>query len=244
MNKLSPVIRSLKLGLLIALFAGDVCVIAAQTPAPGYNSAWKHGDGSPKLALEFAGGYDVSAGATRHTQTRGWNYLMGSGYNINRRLSLLGEYSFNHFSVPQQQIALRYGAGALSGIDKVVGDVHLWSLTLEPTFQYLQTEHLGAYVIAGGGFYRKRTLFRQSPVNCPNSNCGAPTNNLFDQSNNAAGLNFGAGFAWRVSDASNARLFAESRYTWVDNQPSLHGTTYPPAEARTGYFPVSAGVRW
>jgi hypothetical protein len=82
------------------LLAAFLCVLvlpaSAQLPPPGYNSHWRTADGSEKLALEFGGGWDLAMGAARQSETRGWNYMMGAGYNFNRHLALLGEYGFNH----------------------------------------------------------------------------------------------------------------------------------------------------
>jgi len=57
-------------------------------------------DGTEKLALEFGGGWGIAAGPTRATQKRGWNYTMGAGYNLNRHFAILGEYSYNRFTIP------------------------------------------------------------------------------------------------------------------------------------------------
>jgi len=224
-------------GLLLATSGS---VVSAQTPAPGYNSSWKNNDGSSKLALQFGGGYSLAVGGTRQSQTRGWNYIMGSGYNFNNHFSVLGRYTYNHFSVPQGQIAQLFGPGELG---QLAGDVHLWSLTVEPSYQYFNTAHYGGYVLVGGGFYRKRTLFRQTP-GCPDNVCGPPTNNVADFSNNAGGIDFGVGFNRRISERSNTKLFFEARYVWVDNQASPNNTYYPPANERTSFLPVSGGVRW
>jgi len=169
---------------------------------------------------------------------------MGAGRNFNKRFSVEAEYSYNHFSVPQQIITDSFGTNGISGLGRIAGDVHIWSLTVDPSYHYFETERWGGYVVGGGGFYRKVTLFRQAPTNCPNGDCGPPTNNLLTLSNNAGGINVGTGISRRVSDASNAKLFVEGRYVWIDNQPSPNNRAYLPANYRTGYFPVTAGVRW
>jgi hypothetical protein len=223
-------------------------VVSAQEPSSGYNTRWRNTDGSSKLMVEFAGGFDTTAGATRRYQTSGWNYRMGAGYRLKRRLGAMIEYNYDHFSVPQPLVDSIF-VSTYYGNQGVVGRVHLWSLTLQPTFEVVQTEHYGLYLTGGGGFYRKVTVFSESTSKCnPTGSyvnvCVLGSSGEYRLSNNAGGMNVGAGIARRISDSSNAKLFIEGRYVWVDNTPSSHNTAYPPANQRTGYFPVSAGVRW
>jgi hypothetical protein len=197
--------------LFVAAF---LCVLvlptSAQLPPPGYNSHWRTADGSEKLALEFGGGWDLATGAARESETRGWNYMMGAGYNFNRHLALLGEYGFNHFTVPLQP--------KLSDAIPLSGSTHIWSITADPKFQYFATDRVGAYVIGGGGFYRT------------SNNSDGDTG----EANESGGVNFGTGIALKVSDNSDAKFYAEGRYTWIDNKPTPHTT----------YIPLTMGIRW
>lgn len=214
----------------------------AQNPAQGgYGSRWFTSDGTQKLALEFAGSFTTAAGSTRHYQKSGWNYQMGGGYNFNRRLSVPLEYSFNRMDIPQPLINSIFDTPTN---EFVTGHTHLWSITAEPTWHYFNTEHLGGYIVGGGGFYRKLTVLKGgiSANGCmllyP---CITHDTAL---SNNAGGLNIGTGFAWRPSDEYQAKFFIEARYTWIDNQPGPTNRLYPPANFRTAYFPSTNGVRW
>jgi hypothetical protein len=139
---------------------------------------------------------------------------------------------------------------SFAGLD---GNAHVWSLTLNPMYTYYQGDSLGAYVIGGGGFYRKVTNFTlpQTGVYCDFFGfCYQFTQNqTFDHySNNAGGVNGGIGFTYRLSRFASQKLYAEARYVWVDNQPSANSTAqgalYPENNKRTGYFPVTIGIRW
>jgi hypothetical protein len=120
-------------------------------------------------------------------------------------------------------------------------------------YTYYQGDSLGAYVIGGGGFYRKVTNFTlpSTGVYCDFYGfCYQFTQNqTFDHySNNAGGVNGGIGFTYRLSRFASQKLYAEARYVWVDNQPSANSTAegalYPENNKRTGYFPVTVGIRW
>jgi hypothetical protein len=236
-------------GLFLAAVIGISVFTArsahAQAPTPGYNSPWRNPDGSVKLALEFGGGIDTAVGPTRHYQERGWNFTMGGGYNFNRQFGVLLEYGFHHAMIPPLLVQSAYEGFAQPPI---VGAIRLWSFTAEPVFHYFSTEHFGGYVIGGGGFYRKLTAVDggSDSFTCTlptfSTLCSVAPGTRF--SNNAGGLNLGTGLAWRVSDRSNVKVYAEARYTWVDNQPSPTNVVYPPANYRTGYIPLTGGLRW
>jgi hypothetical protein len=209
---------------------------AAQRPTPGWNTPWRNADGSLKDAVELGGGYNTTVGAARAYQGTGWSYRAGGGYRLNHLFAALIEYNYDYFGIPRPLVSSYFPGD--------YGNVHLWSLTLEPTADYFSTEHLGGYLIGGGGFYRKVNVIRPA---CPagGGTCSfAPGDTAAHFSNNAVGANIGAGFGWRVWDSSNAKLFIEARYVWVDNTPSSHNIVFPPANQRTSYTPLTGGVRW
>jgi len=223
-------LRICRLSVTTFLFLSLLIVshASAQLPPPGYNSHWRTADGTEKLALEFGGGWDIATGPTRATQTRGWNYIMGGGYNFNRHLALFGEYSFNRFTVPP------IVAPTQAEQDFVpIGGVHIWSLTANPKFQYHATERTGAYLIAGGGLYHKVI---QPGATCATGSCAYTVAN-------AGGASFGTGIALKPSENSNAKFYAEVRYVWIATK-SQENFTDPSLNSNTSYIPITAGIRW
>jgi hypothetical protein len=232
------------LGSLLVVLLSFGLPAPAQSATPGWNTAWRNADGSLKDVVELGGGYDVTAGATRKYQGPGWHYRVGAGYRLNKRFAALVEYNYDHFSIPQPLVDSFFACAGCN-----VGTDHLWSLTLEPTIDYFSTEHVGGYLIGGGGFYRKVTVFRPRGAEypCPIGavSCTyAPGDTTDHFSNNSGGANLGAGFAWRAWDSTNTKLFIEGRYVWVDNTVSSQNTVHSLATERTGYFPITTGVRW
>jgi hypothetical protein len=137
---------------------------------------------------------------------------------------------------------------SFAGLD---GNAHIWSITLNPKYNFYQSDAFGAYVIGGGGFYRKLTNFTlpTTGIFCDFFGfCYTFTQNqTFDHySNNAGGVNGGIGFTYRFSRWASEKLYAEARYVWVDNQQSTNSINglYPENNKRTGYFPVTFGIRW
>jgi hypothetical protein len=203
----------------------------AQLPIPGYNSHWRNKDGSEKFAIAFAGGWDVSHGNTRAYQTRGWNYLMESGYNFNRHLAMLGEYSYNRFSDPN--VVVNNG-GSLP--DVYEGPSHIWTLTVEPKYQYYATETIGAYVIGGGGFARKTA----PELSCQGNLYSECVQNGVD----TAVWNVGAGVAWKISENANVKAFLEVRYVNVLATGTTLEKQMIPLNMSASFTPVSLGFRW
>jgi hypothetical protein len=224
--------RALK---LLALLSCSLAALAQQPP-PGYNSPWRNADGSEKFAIAFSGGWDISTGSSRVTQTRGWNYTMAAGRNLNRHLALLGEYSFYHFSLPPVPGALTLPAPVFPYGPPETGNTHIWSLTAESEYQYAATERAGAYLLVGGGLYRRSFSCGSS---CEDGFTGAAAggDGFF------GGANAGTGVAFKVSENANVKAFFEVRYVWIDTTSQVLTTTATNG-TRTSFIPATAGLRW
>lgn len=226
-----------------------------------YSDRWHNPDGSKKYTFAVGGGFDAPAGSTGKDLAVNWRFQVAGGYNIDKKLSVQLEYDYDKFNLTSGNINRqfnRYNSLGLvdqngnpidfSGLD---GSTHVWSLTLNPKYNFYQGESAGAYVIGGGGFYRKVTNWTlpQQGTYCDFFGfCYTFTQNqVFDHySNNAGGLNAGIGFTYRLSRWASENVYAEARYVWVDNQPSTNSVNglYPENNHRTGYFPVTFGIRW
>ena len=94
----------------------------------------------------------MPAGNTGTWQLVGYSINLGGGWNFNKWLGVLAEYSFNSANIPQS---------TLTNVGEPNGNVHVWSLTLDPIVYYKTSGHIGGYVTGGGGFYRKLTSFTE-----------------------------------------------------------------------------------
>jgi len=214
---------------------------------PTYKDRYTNPDGSSKFAFEVGAGFATPAGSTGHYQKTSWNFSAGAGRNFNRAFGVLLQYDYANLGVANSITdAISNAVGA-----DVNGNTHLWSITIDPVINFSDSHsHYGAYITGGGGFYRKVTTFTEPDSGTcfdPYYGYYACSQTLAHWSNNAGGLNAGLGFFYKLSTEGNAKLFAEARYTWVDNQSSPHNTAangYPPANYRTGYFPVTFGLRF
>jgi hypothetical protein len=187
------------------------------------------------LAIEGGGGVTAAADGTQDYANTGWNILLGGGYKFNDRLSLLAEWNFNWMGVPQTL--------ALQAAQVPYGNEHIWTVDLNPKYDFIQGNRFGGYIIGGGGFSRALTSFTY-PVYVP---CyyyyyyGACVGDVTvaHTSTNQGNIDFGIGGEWRVSPYERGKLFVEARYLRLFSPDS----TLPPGGG-AALVPVTFGYRW
>jgi hypothetical protein len=115
----------------------------------------------------------------------------------------------------------------------------------------------GAYVIGGGGFYHKTANFT-TPVPaqaCDFYGCYVYTANatVDKYTSNAFGVNGGLGLTYKFSRFAGERFYVEARYVYTFNskRPFDYGdvnfnnvNVFPQNSAKTGFIPVTFGVRF
>lgn len=198
------------------------------------------------IAIEAGGGFTAPVGNTTHGhQTFGYNVTLGGGWNFNRRLGALLEFQFIRNKIPGSTLtalAIANDTGTPLG-----GNVNTWSLTIDPIFYQPLTQSFGAYLTGGGGFYREVTNFTVpvQTTGCDFYFCYPliVSQTVAHSSSNQGGLNIGLGFYWKAfGPSSNAKLYAEARYVWVD--APISSPSDPFGTGTAGLIPVTIGVRF
>ncbi|HEV2645928.1 MAG TPA: hypothetical protein VGU46_06135 [Acidobacteriaceae bacterium] len=234
---------------------------------PRYTGGNSNADGSSKFAFMAGAGAALPVGNTKKYDTPSWAFQAGAGRNWSKSFGILAQFDYNHFglqgtTLANQQYLYNYGvapADQLSGLD---GSTHVWSFTLNPTFTLPTTGSTGAYFVVGGGFYHKVTDFT---VPATGTYCDYyygcyqyQANETIDHyTSNAPGVNGGIGLTYKLSKFSNERLYLEARYVVVFNSQRVGYTAqnltttsysgnngYPANSNRTGYVPITAGIRF
>ena len=231
---------------------------------PRYQDRGHNPDGSNRYTFEFGGGMTVPTGATGKRTTLSYSLKGGAGINFNKKLGVMAEYNYDHFGITGSTLANQttlfnnlYGnyvdpnTGQALNFNGLDGNAHVWSLTVNPMYTFHEGEKSSAYVVVGGGFYRKITAFTLPTIQVGYSYYYGPYQYVANQtvenySNNAGGVNGGIGFTYKPSRFAGERFFAEARYVEVFNSASANSVNsdYPPSNARTGYFPVTVGIRF
>ncbi len=211
---------------------------------PEDTSRWSH------LALVAGAGFTAPLGNTTHGgptypnsigETYGYNIKVGGGWNFTKRLGVLLEYNFNRDKIPGStltELAIASNIGTPFG-----GNVNTWSFTIDPIFYLPVTKKMGGYVTGGGGFYRKVTNITAPELeNDFFFEVAVPTT-IAHSSSNQGGLNFGVGGYWKAfGEDSNAKLFTEVRYVWVDSPQASNSDPF--GSGTSSLLPVTFGIRF
>lgn len=187
------------------------------------------------FTFKVGGGYTPAVSNFANRVDNGWNVVAGAGYRFNRWTSLLGEFGYNNLGVNQN---------VLNNLSVPDGTARVWSVTAQPVFHLTPSEsRFGAYVTAGGGFYRRTVEFTQPTTSFVTvydpwfgyyGNVGVPTNEVLGSfSSNAGGVNGGVGLSALLSSSSGVRLFVEGRYH--------HAFT---SRSGISYIPLTVGLSW
>jgi hypothetical protein len=210
------------------------------------NKSSKSADWKGKLALEFGGGFDPPTSDSSKYISTGYNINVGGGMHMGHGVSLLIEYQFIRSGLPSAIVAQAGSDG---------GNVHLWSLGLEPVIDLMPHHNTSVYVTGGGGFYRKVTNFTVQTLTtyCYYFYCGPgyTTQTAGHFSSNQGGWNVGGGishrFAGMYGDGKMA-VFAEARYLDVNSpaviNQSANGLGNTTIGAGTKLIPITFGLRF
>lgn len=199
---------------------------------PSYQSKWSH------IAFVAGGGFTAPIGNDTHGyETYGYNLTFGGGWNFTKKFGVLFEYQFDRMKIPGATLA-KVGVNG--------GNINSHLFLFDPIYYFYSHNSLGAYVVGGAGFSRKVTNFTnlQQQQFCYYYFCSygyAPvTVANFVSSQLAADAGFG--IYWKAfGPSSNAKLFVESRYIFV-NSPRPTATTE--GEGTEELIPVTLGLRF
>lgn len=249
--------------------------------APRYRGSNTNADGSNKWTGYAGAGLAQPVGNTWKYDTPSWAFGVGFGRQFSTKFAVPLEFAWDNFGLTKQTLdnqlslynnQINYYCGlnasycntnGITTYSTLDGNAHVWSFSLQPTFTLFRGEGLGAYVLAGAGFYHKVTDFT-----VPTTGVGySPyygyyqysANEVIDHySSNAPGFDGGLGLTYKFSRFSNERFYVEARYVVVLNSQRtgitvnspVNSTTiavandYPANSNRTSYFPIKFGVRF
>jgi hypothetical protein len=218
--------------------------LAAAEGSPQYGGRSSNGPRYPNyqgrashIAVVAGGGFTGPVGNdTNGYDTWGYNLDFGGGWNFNKKFGIVFEYQFDRNKIPGATIAAIGAQG---------GNINTHLFLFDPIYYFYSGKGTGAYLTGGGGFSRKVTNFTdlQSVQQCYYF-CyyGYAPVTVASFSSTQGAFDLGLGGYWKAFGRdSNAKLFVEARYVWVDS-PRPTSTTN--GEGTEGLIPVTVGIRF
>jgi len=233
--------------------------------SPRYRGSNTNADGSPKYTFFAGAGLAQPLGNTYHYLTPSYGLQLGGGRNFNKNIGVMLQFDYDHFGFTGQTLSNQsyiYFADSNPSDNGLDGTSHVWSFSLNPVYTLASGDKggLGAYLVAGAGFYHKVANFTtpQDVEYCYYYCSVYAVNSTLDHyTSNAPGFSGGFGLTYKVSRFSNERFYLEARYVFVDNS-QRHGITYanvnsitptstdfyPANSNKTTYVPIKVGLRF
>ncbi len=234
---------------------------------PRYNDSSHNSDGSNKYGFEAAVGFPLPVGDTHAYYNTSWAFQVGGGRNFSKKFGVNLLFDYDHLGVNANTLnnqATVYNTDYAAGITGLDANAHVWSFSLNPTYNLIAGDKYGAYVVVGAGFYHKVTNFTSPQQGQYYDPYYGPityvANVNFDHyTSNAPGFSGGFGLTYKASRFAGERFFVEARYVYIDNSQrtgvtaatpytvaqAYTGTNFFPANSnRTSYVPIKVGVRF
>jgi hypothetical protein len=233
---------------------------------PNYSDSHTNPDGSARYDFFVGGGLTLPAGGSHAYLAPSYNIQVGAGRNFSKTLGVNVQFDYDNFGFQtatlNNQLAIYNDLGATdqngNPLSVLGGNSHIWSFTVDPIMNYYTSDTWGAYVTGGGGFYHKTANFTVPAIGTYCDFFGFcyqfQANQSIDKyTSNALGVNAGLGFTYKASRFSSIRFYAEGRYVYTFNSARQFSfgdasgrgfNVFPENSAKTGYIPITFGVRF
>lgn len=233
---------------------------------PNYNDSRTNSDGSAKYNFIVGAGFTLPVGGSHNYLTTSYNIQAAAARNFNKTFGVQLEFDWANFGFQtatlNNQLAIYNSLGATdqngNPLSQLGGTSHIWSFTLNPTMNFYTSDTFGAYAIGGGGFYHKTANFTVPTIGVYCDFFGFcyqfQANQTIDKyTSNAFGVNGGLGLTYKFSRFAGERFFVEARYVYTFNSArqfsygNANGSgfnVFPQNSAKTGYIPITFGIRF
>jgi hypothetical protein len=230
---------------------------------PNYSDSHTNSDGSARYTFLVGGGFTLPVGGAHNDLATSYNVQAAAARNFNKTYGVQAEFDWANFGFQTgtlNNLLAIYNSTCSGGcgLTQLGGNSHIWSFTLDPIMNFYTSDTWGAYVIGGGGFYHKTANFTIPSIGqyCdPFYGCFTyQANQTIDKyTSNAFGVNGGVGATYKFSRFASTKFYAEARYVYTFNSARQFSygdsngngfNVFPQNSAKTGFIPVTFGVRF
>jgi hypothetical protein len=234
---------------------------------PNYSDSHTNPDGSAKYTFLVGGGFTLPVGGSHNYLATSYNIQAGASRNFNKKFGVQAEFDWANFGMQTatlNNLLAIYDGPPIFATDQngnplsqIGGSSHVWSFTLDPIMNFYTSDTWGAYVIGGGGFYHKTANITTPAIEEEDTFFGPEefeANQTIDKyTSNAFGVNAGVGATYKFSRFASMKFYVEARYAYTFNSPrtfsfgDVNGNgfnVFPQNSAKTGFIPVTFGVRF
>jgi hypothetical protein len=234
---------------------------------PNYSDSHTNPDGSSKYTFFVGGGFTLPVGGTHNYLAPSYNFQVGAGRNFNKKFGVNVQFDWANFgfqTATLNNLLAIYDGPPIFATDQngnplsqIGGTTHIWSFTVDPIYNFYNSDTWGAYVTGGGGFYHKVANITTPTIEEEETFFGPiqfQANQTIDEYiSNAFGVNAGLGLTYKASRFSSIRFYVEGRYVYTFNSPRTFSfgdangngfNVFPQNSAKTGFIPITFGVRF
>jgi len=185
------------------------------------------------ITAEAGAGFSFPSGNVANRTSTGFMFMASGGPRFNRHFTLSLDFSLHYLGLEDSFIVPETGAEILPG-----SELRVWTLTVNPGYEFIKQERFSAYATGGFGLYNRRLLIT-TPGLVPAAVCDDFWNvcitNQPDLSSTGHGSLYKGGYnvGGGVTFGARTKFFVEARYhhMLVEN-PTLN------------LIPLTFGVRW
>jgi hypothetical protein len=231
---------------------------------PHYSDSTHNADGSNKWGFLVGAGFNLPVGGSHGDITTGFDFQGAGGRFFSKKFGVVAEFDWHHFGIDTgtlNRLLVIYNStcGVTScGLTALGGTSHMWDFTIDPIYNFYQSEKFGSYIRGGVGFYHKTANFTIPSIGVycdPYYGCFqyAANQTIDKYTSNAFGVEGGVGFTYRPSRFAGESFYAEGRYVFSDNSPrpfsrgsstSNYFNVFPQNSDRTTIIPITFGLRF
>src|SRR5262249_51708277 len=103
------------------------------------------------ITFDVGAGYSFPLNATADHTKNGFSFAASAGPRLSGRLRLTLDFSLHYLDVKNSL------QEPMTGIDLSLGSmVRIWSLTVNPSYEFIKKERFTTYATVGSGLYNRR----------------------------------------------------------------------------------------